>query len=194
MWNTLILCKKKNGTRQYGRIIFFLLEGQRNVCIQPCVCEHVHQSNSVWNIEDALTTQYPLGLVSPPGCVTVRAPTQGDSPAVPLPSTAPQRPRCIGAAPASLRYHYIFFFNINMQTGDWCVFAKLITCLPARLHVSFPADMGQSSSSVRLRSGGSGSCRRRRLLRPGSEPLQVNVVSRTHTTHKHTHINTDWFY
>ncbi|XP_028272695.1 uncharacterized protein arhgef9a isoform X3 [Parambassis ranga] len=35
------------------------------------------------------------------------------------------------------------------------------------------ADMGQSSSSVRLRSGGSGSCRRRRLLRPGSEPLQL---------------------
>ncbi|KAM8733247.1 uncharacterized protein arhgef9a isoform 2-T2 [Acanthopagrus schlegelii] len=39
-----------------------------------------------------------------------------------------------------------------------------------------PSDMGQSSSSVRLRSGGSGSCRRRRLLRPGSEPLQVNVL------------------
>ncbi|XP_026044136.1 spermatogenesis-associated protein 13 isoform X6 [Astatotilapia calliptera] len=38
------------------------------------------------------------------------------------------------------------------------------------------ADMGQSSSSVRLRSGGSGSCRRRRLLRPGSEPLQVNIL------------------
>ncbi|XP_019129530.2 spermatogenesis-associated protein 13 isoform X3 [Larimichthys crocea] len=38
------------------------------------------------------------------------------------------------------------------------------------------SDMGQSSSSVRLRSGGSGSCRRRRLLRPGSEPLQVNVL------------------
>ncbi|KAG7241773.1 hypothetical protein INR49_024743 [Caranx melampygus] len=37
-------------------------------------------------------------------------------------------------------------------------------------------NMGQSSSSVRLRSGGSGSCRRRRLLRPGSEPLQVNIV------------------
>uniref|UniRef100_A0A4W6CBC9 Rho guanine nucleotide exchange factor 9 n=1 Tax=Lates calcarifer TaxID=8187 RepID=A0A4W6CBC9_LATCA len=37
-------------------------------------------------------------------------------------------------------------------------------------------DMGQSSSSVRLRSGGSGSCRRRRLLRPGSEPLQVNIL------------------
>ncbi|XP_076595739.1 uncharacterized protein arhgef9a isoform X5 [Chaetodon auriga] len=36
--------------------------------------------------------------------------------------------------------------------------------------------MGQSSSSVRLRSGGTGSCRRRRLLRPGSEPLQVNVL------------------
>ncbi|XP_078117358.1 uncharacterized protein arhgef9a isoform X4 [Sander vitreus] len=36
--------------------------------------------------------------------------------------------------------------------------------------------MGQSSSSVRLRSGGSGSCRRRRLLRPGSEPLQVNIL------------------
>ncbi|XP_034740257.1 spermatogenesis-associated protein 13 isoform X6 [Etheostoma cragini] len=35
--------------------------------------------------------------------------------------------------------------------------------------------MGQSSSSVRLRSGGSGSCRRR-LLRPGSEPLQVNIL------------------
>ncbi|XP_056294964.1 spermatogenesis-associated protein 13 isoform X2 [Pseudoliparis swirei] len=39
------------------------------------------------------------------------------------------------------------------------------------------ADVGQSSSSVRLRSsGGSGSCRRRRMLRPGSEPLQVNVL------------------
>ncbi|KAM6923833.1 spermatogenesis-associated protein 13 isoform 6-T6 [Xenentodon cancila] len=38
------------------------------------------------------------------------------------------------------------------------------------------ADMGQSSSSVRLRSGGAGSCRRRRLLRPGSEPLQVNIL------------------
>ncbi|XP_054453601.1 rho guanine nucleotide exchange factor 9-like [Anoplopoma fimbria] len=38
------------------------------------------------------------------------------------------------------------------------------------------SDVGQSSSSVRLRSGGSGSCRRRRLLRPGSEPLQVNVL------------------
>ncbi|XP_075899479.1 uncharacterized protein LOC142899659 isoform X4 [Nelusetta ayraudi] len=38
-------------------------------------------------------------------------------------------------------------------------------------------DLGQSSSSsVRLRSGGSSSCRRRRLLRPGSEPLQVNVL------------------
>uniref|UniRef100_A0A8D0ARG0 Rho guanine nucleotide exchange factor 9 n=1 Tax=Sander lucioperca TaxID=283035 RepID=A0A8D0ARG0_SANLU len=36
--------------------------------------------------------------------------------------------------------------------------------------------MGQSSSSVRLRSGGAGSCRRRRLLRPGSEPLQVNIL------------------
>ncbi|KAM9740923.1 spermatogenesis-associated protein 13 isoform 4-T6 [Menidia menidia] len=36
--------------------------------------------------------------------------------------------------------------------------------------------MGQLSSSVRLRSGGSGSCRRRRLLRPGSEPLQVNIL------------------
>uniref|UniRef100_A0A3P9HJT0 Rho guanine nucleotide exchange factor 9 n=1 Tax=Oryzias latipes TaxID=8090 RepID=A0A3P9HJT0_ORYLA len=36
--------------------------------------------------------------------------------------------------------------------------------------------MGQTSSSVRLRSGGSGSCRRRRLLRPGSEPLQVNIL------------------
>ncbi|KAM7000918.1 uncharacterized protein arhgef9a isoform 4-T4 [Tautogolabrus adspersus] len=36
--------------------------------------------------------------------------------------------------------------------------------------------IGQSSSSVRLRSGGSGSCRRRRLLRPGSEPLQVNIL------------------
>ncbi|XP_034399110.1 spermatogenesis-associated protein 13 isoform X5 [Cyclopterus lumpus] len=38
------------------------------------------------------------------------------------------------------------------------------------------SDVGQSSSTVRLRSGGSGSCRRRRLLRPGSEPLQVNVL------------------
>ncbi|XP_035982916.1 spermatogenesis-associated protein 13 isoform X5 [Fundulus heteroclitus] len=38
------------------------------------------------------------------------------------------------------------------------------------------ADMGQSSSSVRLRSGGSTSCRRKRLLRPGSEPLQVNIL------------------
>nr|XP_057918901.1 spermatogenesis-associated protein 13 isoform X5 [Doryrhamphus excisus] len=36
------------------------------------------------------------------------------------------------------------------------------------------ADVGQSSS-VRLRSG-DGSCRRRRLLRPGSEPLQVNIL------------------
>ncbi|XP_068446915.1 uncharacterized protein [Clinocottus analis] len=41
------------------------------------------------------------------------------------------------------------------------------------------SDMGQSSASVRLRSGGSGSCRRRRLLRPGSEPLQVNIVAGT---------------
>ncbi|XP_029702961.1 uncharacterized protein isoform X4 [Takifugu rubripes] len=39
-----------------------------------------------------------------------------------------------------------------------------------------PSDMAPSSSSVRLRSGGSGSCRRRRLLRPGSEPLQVNIL------------------
>ncbi|XP_074529660.1 spermatogenesis-associated protein 13 isoform X2 [Halichoeres trimaculatus] len=38
------------------------------------------------------------------------------------------------------------------------------------------SDIVQSSSSVRLRSGGSGSCRRRRLLRPGSEPLQVNIL------------------
>ncbi|KAK2849422.1 hypothetical protein Q5P01_009256 [Channa striata] len=38
------------------------------------------------------------------------------------------------------------------------------------------SDVGQSSSSVRLRSGGSGSCRRRRLLRSGSEPLQVNIL------------------
>ncbi|XP_024918909.1 spermatogenesis-associated protein 13 isoform X4 [Cynoglossus semilaevis] len=38
------------------------------------------------------------------------------------------------------------------------------------------SEMGQSSSSVRLRSGGVGSCRRRRLLRPGSEPLQVNIL------------------
>ncbi|XP_026185729.1 spermatogenesis-associated protein 13 isoform X2 [Mastacembelus armatus] len=38
------------------------------------------------------------------------------------------------------------------------------------------SDIGQSSSSVRLRSGDSGSCRRRRLLRPGSEPLQVNIL------------------
>ncbi|XP_062416742.1 uncharacterized protein LOC119210149 isoform X7 [Pungitius pungitius] len=37
------------------------------------------------------------------------------------------------------------------------------------------SDAGQSSS-VRLRPAGSGSCRRRRLLRPGSEPLQVNVL------------------
>ncbi|XP_034036789.1 rho guanine nucleotide exchange factor 9 isoform X1 [Thalassophryne amazonica] len=37
-----------------------------------------------------------------------------------------------------------------------------------------PSDMGQSSS-VRLRLGNSGSCRRR-LLRPGSEPLQVNIL------------------
>lgn len=36
-------------------------------------------------------------------------------------------------------------------------------------------DMGQSSS-VRLRSGGSASCKRKRLLRPGSEPLQVNIL------------------
>ncbi|XP_044218848.1 spermatogenesis-associated protein 13 isoform X4 [Thunnus albacares] len=36
-------------------------------------------------------------------------------------------------------------------------------------------DMGQTSS-VRLRSGDSSSCRRRRLLRPGSEPLQVNIL------------------
>ena len=47
--------------------------------------------------------------------------------------------------------------------------------------------MGQLSSSVRLRSGDSGSCRRRRLLRPGSEPLQVNIVS-CMVTHTHTHI------
>ncbi|XP_056900064.1 uncharacterized protein LOC130531904 isoform X4 [Takifugu flavidus] len=39
-----------------------------------------------------------------------------------------------------------------------------------------PSDTAPSSSSVRLRSGGSGSCRRRRLLRPGSEPLQVNIL------------------
>ncbi|XP_029021365.1 spermatogenesis-associated protein 13 isoform X6 [Betta splendens] len=38
------------------------------------------------------------------------------------------------------------------------------------------SDIGQSSSSVRLRPGDSGSCRRRRLLRPGSEPLQVNIL------------------
>ncbi|XP_042349565.1 spermatogenesis-associated protein 13-like isoform X3 [Plectropomus leopardus] len=38
------------------------------------------------------------------------------------------------------------------------------------------SDMAKTSSSVRLRSGGSGSCRRRRLLRPGSEPLQVNIL------------------
>lgn len=44
-----------------------------------------------------------------------------------------------------------------------------------------------SSSSVRLRSGGSGSCRRRRLLRPGSEPLQVNIVSHIHARNTHTH-------
>lgn len=44
----------------------------------------------------------------------------------------------------------------------------------------FSSDMGQSSSSVRLRSADSGSCRRRRLLRPGSEPLQVNIVSSSH--------------
>ncbi|XP_077433638.1 uncharacterized protein arhgef9a isoform X2 [Vanacampus margaritifer] len=38
------------------------------------------------------------------------------------------------------------------------------------------SDVGQSSSSsVRLRSEGS-SCRRKRLLRPGSEPLQVNIL------------------
>ncbi|KAM8910484.1 uncharacterized protein arhgef9a isoform 4-T4 [Spinachia spinachia] len=37
------------------------------------------------------------------------------------------------------------------------------------------SDVGQSSS-VRLRPAGSGSCTRRRLLRPGSEPLQVNVL------------------
>ncbi|XP_038151933.1 uncharacterized protein LOC119790473 isoform X1 [Cyprinodon tularosa] len=37
-------------------------------------------------------------------------------------------------------------------------------------------EMGQASSSVRLRSGGSTSCRRKRLLRPGSEPLQVNML------------------
>uniref|UniRef100_A0A3Q3J5G9 Rho guanine nucleotide exchange factor 9 n=1 Tax=Monopterus albus TaxID=43700 RepID=A0A3Q3J5G9_MONAL len=37
------------------------------------------------------------------------------------------------------------------------------------------SDIGQSST-VRLRSGDSGSCRRRRLLRPGSEPLQVNIL------------------
>ncbi|XP_056133156.1 spermatogenesis-associated protein 13 isoform X2 [Lampris incognitus] len=36
-------------------------------------------------------------------------------------------------------------------------------------------DMGQLSSSVRLRPGDSGRCRRR-MLRPGSEPLQVNVL------------------
>ncbi|XP_067374212.1 spermatogenesis-associated protein 13 isoform X6 [Channa argus] len=38
------------------------------------------------------------------------------------------------------------------------------------------SDIGQSSSSVRLRSGDTGSCRRRRLLRSGSEPLQVNIL------------------
>ncbi|XP_069387197.1 spermatogenesis-associated protein 13 isoform X6 [Paralichthys olivaceus] len=38
------------------------------------------------------------------------------------------------------------------------------------------SDMGQSSSSVRLRSRDTGSCNRRRLLRPGSEPLQVNIL------------------
>lgn len=158
------------------------------MCIQPCV----HRLNSVWNIGDALTTQYPLGLVSSPGCVTARAPTQGNYPAVPLPAAAPQHSRCLGAAPASVRYHYMFLFYINMQTVYWCVFVKLIICLPVRLHVSVPKDMGQSSSSVRLRSGGSGSCRRRRLLRPGSEPLQVNVVSQTRTfINTHTHINTD---
>lgn len=55
-----------------------------------------------------------------------------------------------------------------------------VICLSACV---YPADMGQSSSSVRLRSGGSGSCRRRRLLRPGSEPLQVNIVSVILYTH-----------
>lgn len=56
----------------------------------------------------------------------------------------------------------------------------------------WPSDIGQSSSSVRLRSGGSGSCRRRRLLRPGSEPLQVNIVSRSLiliNTHVHKQVN-----
>ncbi|XP_077589702.1 uncharacterized protein arhgef9a isoform X2 [Stigmatopora nigra] len=37
------------------------------------------------------------------------------------------------------------------------------------------SDVVQSSSSVRLRSGGR-SCRRKRLLRPGSEPLAVNIL------------------
>ncbi|XP_072295955.1 uncharacterized protein arhgef9a isoform X2 [Eucyclogobius newberryi] len=47
--------------------------------------------------------------------------------------------------------------------------SSTFTALALRLPQS---DIGQSSS-VRLRSG---SCRRRRLLRPGSEPLQVNIL------------------
>lgn len=47
--------------------------------------------------------------------------------------------------------------------------SSTLTALALRLPQS---DMGQSSS-VRLRTG---SCRRRRLLRPGSEPLQVNIL------------------
>lgn len=76
------------------------------MCIEADVrgCEH----QSVWNIGDDLTAQYPLGLVSSPGCVTARAPAQGISPAVPLPATAPQHSHCLGAAPASDRYRCIF--------------------------------------------------------------------------------------
>ena len=63
-------------------------------------------------IGDVLTVQYPLGLVSPPGCVTVRAPAQGVSPAVPLPAAAPQHSHCLGAAPASVRYLFFFKFSL----------------------------------------------------------------------------------
>ncbi|XP_029296822.1 spermatogenesis-associated protein 13 isoform X2 [Cottoperca gobio] len=50
------------------------------------------------------------------------------------------------------------------------------TTLSALARLLPQSDTGQLSSSVRMRSGGSGSCRRRRLLRPGSEPLQVNIL------------------
>lgn len=84
--------------------------------VQLCVC-----GSYIWNIGDALTTQYPLGLVAAPGCVTVRAPAEGFSPAVSLPAAAPEHSHRRGAAPSSVRYPCVFQKtkrSINMQTVD----------------------------------------------------------------------------